>query len=292
MSTQQEDSTVMQELQKGKKGIFGYLPTTELNKAIKESQQKIFYNSQIKQRDIKEQQNARNDEIVNKIFTNSLTLQDIEREMNIPEENGGLPRNILLKYKDGIQRGIKNQLDFMLKEKTDDKEPTKRAMAIKQYIELIDAFVDDNTDKWYARDKLAQAYADGIINPSEAAVLNSLKNNLNDIKFNRNSGPINSLIKAVKSSLNKNNASDDEIALRIKQLIGVAADKQANLQESAKSIMQQHIYSKIPEAQTFPAEGQLMVDANGNKAIVYPDGTVKPYIEKPKTENKTQEEKK
>ena len=125
MSIRQEDSAVMAELQKGKKGLFGYLSTTEINKNIKESQQKIYYNSQISKRGIEEQQNLRNDEVLNKISTDSLTLSDVEAEMNLPEEQGGLPKKVLVNYKRAVQRGIEKDLNAMLKGK-------KTPMAIQQ----------------------------------------------------------------------------------------------------------------------------------------------------------------
>lgn len=279
MSIHQEDSAVMAELQKGKKGLFGYLSTTEINKNIKESQQKIYYNSQIAKRGIEEQQNLRNDEVLNKISTDSLTLSDIEREMNLPEEQGGLPKKVLVNYKRAVQRGIEKDLNAMLKEKTTDGDPTRKAQAVKQYLDLIDSFVDDSTDKWYAREKLSAAYADGLLNKGETIFLNKLKNNLKDIEFNRSTGPINSAIKGLKSFLKQNNASDEEIAIRIKQLLG----SQNINADTVKAIAQEHTKSKVPEASVISEKGQLMMDGDGNMAMVYPDGTIEPYIKQPKT---------
>ena len=285
MSIRQEDSAVMAELQKGKKGLFGYLSTTEINKNIKESQQKIYYNSQISKRGIEEQQNLRNDEVLNKISTDSLTLSDVEAEMNLPEEQGGLPKKVLVNYKRAVQRGIEKDLNAMLKEKDTDGDPTKKAQAVKQYIDLIDSFIDDSTDKWYAREKLSAAYADGITNKGETIFLNNLKNNLKDVEFNRSTGPINSAIKGLKSFLRQNNASDEEIAIRIKQLLGVSATTKGNPTDTVKAITQEHVKSKIPDVATIPEKGQLMMDGYGNKAMVYPDGHIEPYTEKPKPES-------
>lgn len=279
MSVHQEDSAVMAELQKGKKGLFGYLSTTDINKNIKESQQKIYYNSQITKRDIQEQQNLRNDEVLNKISTDSLTLADIEREMNLPEEQGGLPKKVLVNYKRAIQRGVEKDLNAMLKEKTTDGDPTRKAQAVKQYLDLIDSFVDDSTDKWYAREKLSAAYADGLLNKGETIFLNNLKNNLKNIEFNRSTGPINSAIRGLKSFLKQNNASDEEIAIRIKQLLG----SQNINADTVKAIAQEHTKSKIPEAPVISEKGQLIMDGDGNIAMVYPDGTMEPYIKQPKT---------
>lgn len=236
---------------------------------------------------ITDSQETRHNEIIDNLAKGTLTLRDIENEMQIAEEFGGVKKNILLKYQKALQRGIEKDLNRWLTEKEIDKDPTARAKAVKQYVDLIDAFTSDETDKWYAREKLAEAYADGIINSQEATFLNALKTNLKDIQFNRSSGPIINTIKALKSWMNKNNASDEEITLRIKQLLGTLQNPQTASPDTAKTIMREHLRSKIPEIDILSPKGQLMMDAYGNKAIVYPDGTIEPvvtYREKPKPE--------
>ncbi|RJO64157.1 MAG: hypothetical protein C4540_04565 [Candidatus Omnitrophota bacterium] len=232
-------------------------------------------------------QETRHNKLLDNLATEKLTLRDIENEMQIPEEAGGLKKKILVNYQRAIQNGIQRDLNRMLTEKDSDKDPTKRAKEVKEYLKLIDAFVSEDTDKWHAREKLAEAYADGIINSQETRFLNALQKNLKHIEFNRYSGPINSAIKGFKSWMGKNNASDEEITFRIKQLLGTLQDPQANPQEAVKAIMNDHLRSKIPEIDTISPKGQLMMDAYGNKAIVYPDGTIEPvvtYKEKTKTE--------
>jgi hypothetical protein len=116
------------------------------------------------------------------------------------------------------------------------------------------------------------------VNSQEATFLNTLKTNLKDIEFNRSSGPVVNTVKAVKAWMNKNNASDEEITLRVKQLLGTLQNPQGATQDAAKLIMQDHLRSKIPEIDTMSPKGQLMMDAYGNKAIVYPDGTIEPVV--------------
>jgi hypothetical protein len=236
------------------------------------------FTNTLAERMITDSQETRHNELLDNLAKGKLTLTDIENEMQIPEDIGGLKKKILVNYQKAIQNGIQKDLNRMLTEKTPDKDPTARAKAVKQYVDLIDAFVNEDTDKWHAREKLAEAYTDGIINSQEAVFLNNLKTNLKNIEFNRNTGPINSAIKSLKSWMGKNNASDEEITLRVKQLLGTLQQGQANPQDAAKAIMQNHIYQKIPEAATLSPKGQLMMDAYGNKAIVYPDGTIEPVV--------------
>lgn len=227
---------------------------------------------------IADNQETKHNTLLDSLSKGKLTLTDVENEMQTPEEQGGMKKSILVKYQKALQSGIAKDLNRMFKEQTQDKDPTPRARAVKQYSDLIDNFISENVDKWHAREKLAEAYADGIINPQEASFLNKLKTDLKDIEFNRSSSPIVNTVKAVKFWMNKNNASDEEITLNLKQLLGTLQKGEANPQEVSKSLMQNHVYSKIPIAPTLSPKGQLMMDAYGNKAMVYPDGTVEPII--------------
>lgn len=236
------------------------------------------FTNTLAERVISEGQETRHNDILDNLAQGKLTLTDIENEMQIPEESGGLKKSILVSYQRAIQNGIQKDLNRLLKEKTSDNDPTARAKAVNQYVNLIDDFISDDTDKWHAREKLAAAYADGILNSSEAKFLNTLKTNLKDIEFNRSSGPLVNTVKAVKSWLNKNNASDEDITLRIKQLLGTLQNPQTNPQDAAKTIINEHLRSKMPEIDTISPKGQLMMDAYGNKAMVYPDGTIEPVV--------------
>lgn len=296
-SITQEDSSVMQELQKGSKGDFAFLATSERIKAIKESQQRIVNNSQIAKQNIKEAQLVRNDNIIKKVNDQTLTLADIEREMSIPEEQGGIPRKTLLQYKRGVVQGIKTSLDKELKQSTTGipigtkgaGEPTATAKRVRQYLNLIDLYLDDKTDALYASEKLAEAYSDGITNPKETAFLNDLKQNLKEIQYNRSTEAKKGWIKSLKQALDDTKATDEEVAIKIKQLLGT----QNMNQETVKKLSAEHVKSKVPEATTAPETGQLMMDGNGNIAMIYPDGTIEPYIKQPKTKKPgTTEEKK
>jgi hypothetical protein len=287
MSVKQEDSIVMKELQKGKDGAFSYLSTTERNKAIKESQQKIFYNSQIAKKENEELQKVRHESLIDKFLNRTATLADIENEMLIPEEAGGLKKSVLLTYQNSIQRGIKDNLSQMLTEKNDDKEPTKRARMVKEYLSLINGHMDTETDRWKAREELATAYADGVIDANEQKFLNKLKSNLNDPMVM----VAKIAIKGLEAGLKMHNAAIEDVGLHMKQLVGMLSKGTGLAVDTVRQIIQQHALSKIPEAQTFPEKGQLMMDGFGNKFIAFWDGHTEPYIEKPKTETKPAEKK-
>jgi len=233
---------------------------------------------------ITEQQETKFNGLLDNLSQGKLTLTDVENEMQVPEDRGGIKKTILVKYQNALQSGISKDLNRMLKEETPDNEPTSRAKAVKQYTDLIDNFLNDSVDKWHAREKLAEAYSDGIVSSQEAVFLNKLKSGLNDIEWNRSTGPVRNKIKAVMGWLKGNNASDEEITLNLKKLLGTLQTGEGDPQEISKSLMQNHIYSKIPEAPTFSPKGQLMMDAYGNQALVYPDGRVEPYLETEKSE--------
>ena len=223
---------------------------------------------------ITEQQETKFNGLLDNLSQGKLTLTDVENEMQVPEDRGGIKKTILIKYQNALQSGISKDLNRMLKEETPDNEPTSRAKAVKQYTDLIDNFISDDVDKWHAREKLAEAYADGIVSAPEATFLNKLKTDLKDIQFNRSTGPLVNSVKAMKSWMKQNNASDEDITLNLKKLLGTLQSGEGDPQEVSKSLMQNHIYSKIPTAPTFSPNGQLVADSDGVLKIVYPDGRV------------------
>jgi len=221
--------------------------------------------------------------VIDRISNGTLTFKDIDREMAIPEEAGGIKKNILLTYKKGLESRINKDLNYMLQEKSADKTPTSRANKVAAYLSLINNYIDDDTDIWAAKEQLANAWKDGVIDGREAKVLNPLKKAMGDIKWNRSTDveswarfrhPIITGIKALQRMMKETNASDEDLAIRIKQLLGT---NQAVTPEKAKGVFIDYVNSMIPEMTMLPKTGQLMMDGYGNKAIVYPDGTIEEY---------------
>lgn len=222
---------------------------------------------------IAEVQDVRNDGVINQMLQGTLSFKDLNRELEIPEDQGGIPRKILLNYKTGLERNIGQDLKSITSQKTVDNRPTKQSTDAKQYLTMIDAFIDDDTDKWMAREFLAKSYADGIVSPSEMKVLDPLKKNLDDIKFNRSNGPITRAIKHIKGKFNQYNASDSEIALSIKTLLNTIGSG-VSPEEAAANITKEYLKGKIPGMESLPTGGKLHIDAFGNQAMIYPDGTI------------------
>lgn len=284
MSTTQEDSLVMQELQKGKKGIFYFLPETERVKAIKESQQRIYYNNQIQKKEVDKVRETRSDAIIDKFLNNTITLSDIDNEMTVPEQAGGINREELRSYQNAIKRGIDINLKEMLQEKTpqDKTEPTKRAKLVAEYLSLVNV-MGDETDKWSAKEKLAKAFSDGVIDKQELAFLNSLKKNQSTFP----SSLIISSMKNLQAFFTGHNALAENTALGLKQLIEMIQGKTDPI-VATKTIQQRYIYQKVPEAVSLGENGGFFRDFNGTTFKITPEGTepVSQYPEKKKDENR------
>lgn len=277
-ATEESQSAVLAELKKGENGKYADTPAEVRLDLIKASQQRIFNNNQTFKRDVQDSANIRSNDLIDKFASGEATIKDIEAEMAIPEESGGIKRAQLLTYQKGLLSGIKGDLDRMLREKTPDDEPTKRAKAIKSYLELIYNFVDNKTDQWKAKEMLAAAWEDGLINSKEQQTLNSLKQNLKDIEFNRSTNPIANSIKGLKDFLKlQANASDDDIARNIKTLLG---DIQAGTPpgEAMHKILNREVRDRIPDIGNYPKTGKLKRDGSGNIIRVFPDGT---YVDEP-----------
>lgn len=270
---QEANSEVLAELKKGDKGKFSEIQPDDRLSLIKASQQRIFNNNQTYKRDVADSQNIRSNALIDKFAAGEATLKDIEAELAVPEESGGIKRTQLLTYQRALTSGIKGDLDRMLREKTPDKDPTKRAQSVKKYLDLIDNFIDNTSDQWKAKEMLAESFEDGIINSKEQQFLNGMKQNLKDIEFNRSTSLVASSIKGLKKFFGaQSNASDEDIARNIKTLVG---DVSGGVQPDAalRKIIQKEVALKIPNLSSFPKTGVLRRDANGNVIRIFPDGS-------------------
>lgn len=288
-STQEDESEVLKQLKAGAQGQFPDLTFDERTKLIKESQQRIFNNNQAYKRRNETSQQERNTGVIDKLANLNLTLNDVDAEFAIPEDKGGIPRNTLLTYKKGLLTGIKNNLTYMLNEKSGTgyaARATARANTVKQYNELIELYIDDKSDMWKAKEALANAWKDGALDPIEAKLLDPLKSQLNDISFNRSKNPLVWAIKEIKSHvLNQSNSTDEDLARNIKQLLGGVAGGQEP-REVTKQMLSEVVKSKLPDYQSYPKEGVIKYDKGGNAIRVFPDGTFKEEVTKKPTETK------
>ena len=281
-ATSEGDSRVLNEL-KDHSGKYSFLaPDTRL-KMIEESQRRIFQNNQTFKREVEVSQDERTNNFIYKLADGTATFRDIDAEYAIPEDKGGMPRKVLDQYQRRLQSGVTQDLNQMIQEKDASKSLTVRAKMSKQYNDLIDMFIDNSSDRWKAKEALAKAYADGVIDAKEQKTLAPLKESLKDIQFNRNTGPMASAIKSVKKFMNASNATDEELAYRIKQLVGEVGQGKDPIAES-KKIMGAEMLRHFPDYNTYSEKGQKMIDRKSGKAyLVYPDGSWEWAIDKGKT---------
>ena len=219
-AVKEEDSVVLSAIKAGKDGVYAEVSKEQQIDLVKKSQQRIFQNNQSLSKQIEETKNIRHDTILDEIANGTFTLKRAEDELKIPEEQGGIPKKTLLSYQRGIERGVESDLKRITSEKTVKGKLTGRAKEAKKYLNMIDSFIDDKVDLWQARQVLADTYADGIVNPQEMKFLDKIKKNLDDVKWNRESGFIKNIVEGVKSRIKtQSNPSDAELALRLKHLL-------------------------------------------------------------------------
>lgn len=259
-STQEEKSMVLANL-KDTKGMYKDLTQSERIKLVKESQSRIFQNNQTLKRENEVSKDTRFNNIFDKMNNETLTLRDIDNEMTIPEEGGGVPKKQLLDIKEGIQRKIESDLDLIINK--NDKA--------NNYLQFINTFIDDETDRQKAREYLAKAFKDNILSSQEASFLNKIKRETEDVEFNRTGMWLKSAINKIKEVFRgRKTSTDSDAALAIKQLInGVSKGK--NPADVVKEIVYQSAIKKNPDLLNIPEGGELRMDAEGNIKIVAPD---------------------
>jgi hypothetical protein len=260
-ATKESDSQVLKEL-RDPKGEYGYLDADTRLDLIQDSQRRIFQNNQTMKREAETARDERFNSIFSKANQGTLTLHDIDSEMNIPEEQGGIPQKQLLDIKEGIQRRVKSDLAVIVD--SDDKAAN--------YLKFIDNFIDDETDRQKAREDLAAAYKDMILSDKEASYLNSLKRETEDIEFQRTNVPFKGAVNAIRSTMRRRKtATESEAALSIKQLLNAAADGKDPI-ETSKQILYQDAIQRNPNIMLIPEGGQMHIDADGNVKILFSDG--------------------
>lgn len=259
-STQEKDSALLKELKKPN-GKYSFLdPDTRL-KMIEESQRRIFQNNQTLKREAEVNRDGNFNDIFTKANEGTLTLNDLDAQMAIPEEVGGIPKKQLLEIRKGLQTRIKNDLETIV-----DSQP-KAA----EYLEFVDNFIANETDRQKGREAIVTAYKDGILSPKEATFLNKLKKETEDIKNlrSREDFMTNSLV-PFKNGINaindwftgKKNFTESEKALAIKQMLSMSASG-ADPYDVSQQIIKQTTVNKNPNILNLSPEGQLTIDENG-----------------------------
>lgn len=271
-STQEKDSQILQEL-RNKGGAYSFLDPEARLKMIEESQRRIFQNNQTFKREVDLSQNKRNNDFIEKLANQTATFKDIDAEAQIPEEQGGMKRSVLLQYQKYLQGSVDKSLNEMIREKNPDtKESTRRAKLATEYNTLIETFLDDKTEQWKAKELLAKGLADGQLDAEELKVLIPIKDGLKDIKFNKDTSPVAYAIKKIKEFMGNSNASSEDTALRIKQMLGGISEG-AKPQEEMTKIMDGEMLKHFPDHSNFPKEGKNYVDRRSGRAYkVFPDG--------------------
>lgn len=272
-STQEKDSEILKEL-RDPKGKYSYLdPKTRLD-LVEESQRRIFQNNQTFKRANELSKDTRFQNIFQKANEGTLTLSDLDAEQADADagDPGALDQKEILSIRKGLQSKIKTDLEAI----TSSNEKAAK------YHEFIDNFIDDETDRQKGRELIVNAFKDGILSTKEAALLNSLKRETEDIQFNRNPYFFEGLKPIIKPAITairsffrgKETSSEQEAALAIKALLNGAADGK-EIEKLIPKIINEDRVKTTPDIKTFSETGQLMIDpVTGVKALVFPDGHI------------------
>ena len=136
-------------------------------------------------------------------------------------------------------------------QKAELRDITKDDEAATNYVDLVDKVLNEKTDNFNAKRVLVDAMADGGIDQNEAQRLRAIKKNLNDQKFNNESGVLNSAAKTLKSWFGQNNPDNKALAASLKKLIGSTSSDDPSALKTAQNLINQENVRLYPElAQT------------------------------------------
>ena len=183
-------------------------------------------------------------------------------------------------------RGLKDQL--FAKQNTKLKAITTEDEQQQKYIDLVDSVFSDEADRYSLKNVLVSSYADGSINGQEAQQLDQVKKIMEDMRFNNESGVMNGAIKTVKGWFGQHNPDNKSLVASLKKVINFNPDLKKTDEEITdftNSLIKSEAVKLNPKIGSLPDTGKIMIDANGNKAKVYPDGRYEEIVEPTKEEN-------
>lgn len=283
-ATQEKDSQLLKEL-KDPKGKYSFLEPDMRLKMIEEDQRRIFQNNQTFKREAEVSRDQQFNDIFTKANEGTLTLNDLDAQMAIPEEQGGIPKKQLLEIRKSLQTRIKTDLETIVD--NNDKAG--------EYLKFVDGFISDETDRQKGREAIVNAFKDNYLSPKEASFLNQLKRETEGVQqiksreeFNANNMvPFKNAVNAVNDFFTgKKNFTESEKALAIKQLLNGSAEG-ADPAQISQTIIKNSIINKNPSILNLPPEGQIVVDENGFLKIMNNQGDIKDFDSKsPKAKEK------
>ena len=265
-ATQEKDSQVLKELKKHN-GKYAFLPPDERLDLIEESQRRIFQNNQTFKRADESGKDERFNNIFQKANEGTLTLSDLDAEQAAAEAGvvGALDQKQILDIRKGVQSRIKSDLELIV-------ESNSKA---ENYLEFVDTFINDETDRQKGRELIVKSFKDGILSTKEAGLLNSLKRETENIQWARqkedisenNLIPFKTSIFAIKEAMMmRKSSTEQDSALAIKKLLSGYDPK--NVSSTVREILDEDAVKRNPNIMTIPEEGQLFIDSDGSVKMI------------------------
>jgi len=240
---------------------------------IKASQQRIFQNNQSMKKDLEDTKDVNYDNIFSKMNDNTLSLKDIDDQMEISEDQGGIPKKQLLSIKRGIQKKIKDDITLI----------SESNVEAKKYYDGIDGFIQNINDRNKAREYIVNAFRDNVLSTQEANYLNSLLAETKDIKdlrgreqfMNNKFVPFKNTINSVNDYFfGKKTFTESDKAIAIKKIINKIIQGDDPVKAKNEEI-KSAVINKNPAITNLPEEGQKSMDEDGNIKLMFSDGTYK-----------------
>jgi hypothetical protein len=259
-ATTQTGSLVLKELLKGKEGVYGNLPADKLADKIKDAKINIWRNKNNQTKLVKETNTQGALDLSKALIDNSLTSSTINkmvRSGNIDAKTAAIFNNAIAE-KDLTKADSSKTADYLLKLIDDDGKTAldvlNEATRLRGSKDLDDSaygYVIQEANKKLNRekqgltgwDKSTQLFKDGAKALSE----------FSRFLFTDNAEKV--LNNMVNKLITRAEASEDP-------------------QEAAKIIQKETVLEYHPQALTYPEEGRVVMDANGNKMLIMPDGTL------------------
>lgn len=149
--------------------------------------------------------------------------------------------------------------------------------AAREYVEMLNNFVDDNVDRAKFQQKLIEVWSDGVPSTEESVFLSNLKTNLTDMKVITYRKDVNKAIGGVKAFVtnlwrgNPKVPAENVVADKLKSMIYDISTNGTTPNEAMRTVMSATLMEKfnITESTEIPKEGKPYRNKDGVEIRVF-----------------------
>ena len=222
-------------------------------------------------RQLREDMNNNAQDATLQLFEGTLTLDKIDTLEASPDKREAIGKKDANSLRRALIKQVKYDAEFLAT--NNDKASSM--------LNMIDKFIDSEIDRTNFRQILTDVYSDGILTKEESAYLSNVRDNLEDLKWNKEYNGIRNAFGQVKVWFQgkfKGTPKDKKvIATAMRDLLDKfqAGEQDTAVSDVLSDNLKLLLKDVVPDFSKLPKEGKVFSDENGVTVRVFQDGSHK-----------------